>query len=446
MKNLKLIAIVSGLILALVLIAGLVLQKKLEDDPTFLNDYVDENSISAFSSNSDITVKEKDVNVNNQSVFVNNPESANESITNIQMKANLTKEEWENRIENGINSEGIHNADRECKKLFYYSQLDSFNKQLYLEIYICLRDYKTGIALCSLDKNDIDYVFNVVLADHPEIFYADGYLITNYTHNDELALIEFSPAFTMTQEEITEAKKQVDIYTNDFLESVPAKASEYDKIKYTYEYIILNTDYSIESGNNQNILSVCIDGKSVCKGYAKTFQYLTSKLGIESTLVVGSVINGDGHAWNLVVCGGQYYYVDCTWGDSSYVSTYQKTQNSEDINYDYLNITTVELQKTHIIDNYTALPLCNSTANNYYVKEGMYFTSVDEKQLSVLFTMALKDDNKYATIKCSNINVYKEMGQYLFEDQNVFYYLSDKNTSLTVYKNEDLYIYSMPLE
>lgn len=445
MKNLKYIAAVLGLVLVLVIVASLVLDKKLEEDSTFVSDIVDFDKLNVTSSNNESN--KKDLKLSDNTVFSENPEDNSDSSENgMFMKATLTREEWQNRIDNGINSSGLREADIKCKKLYYYSHLDDFKKQLYLEIYICLRDLKTGIPLCSTSTDEIDEAFNCVMYDHPEIFYADGYLVTRYSLNDEIALIEISPAFTMTKEEINEQQKYVDAYAKAFLDNLPKNSSEYEKIKFAYEFVILTTDYDTNAVENQNIISVCRYQKSVCKGYAKTFQYLTSLVGVKSTVISGTVGNGDGHAWNLVVCNDQYYYVDCTWGDSSYMANYQSTHNSDDINYDYLNITTVELQKTHTISDFVEVPLCNATKNNYYVREELYFTSVDEEQLKKAFKFASYSDRNTVEIKCSNQSVYNRMGQYLFDEQNVFYYLPSKSSSMKVFKNPDLLIYSIPLE
>lgn len=262
--------------------------------------------------------------------------------------------------------------------------------------------------------------------------------------DDTISRIEFTPAFTMDFADRLDAQQYIEMYTEAFLAAAPQNTTEYEKIKFTYEFVILNTEYKLDSPENQNILSVMVNRQSVCQGYAKTFQYLMKKIGVECFLVVGTVGNGDSHAWNMVKCNDEYYYVDCTWGDSSYLSNIRNEDNIGGINYDYLNVTTQELNLTHTIDNFADVPFCTSVKYNYYVYENLYFTSVDDDQLSKAFRNAQINNYDSVEIKCANDFVYKEMEGYLMDEQHIFNYVPGVE-NITVYKNSDLKIYSFPL-
>ena len=100
------------------------------------------------------------------------------------------------------------------------------------------------------------------------------------------------------------------------------RGDTYEKIKYIYETLIRQVEYQEDSGQNQNIRSVFLEGKTVCMGYSKAAQYLLNRMGIFCTLVTGTV-NGDrpsSHAWNLVKIGEEYYFMDVTWGNPGYLN------------------------------------------------------------------------------------------------------------------------------
>ena len=58
-----------------------------------------------------------------------------------------------------------------------------------------------------------------------------------------------------------------------------------------------------------------VAGKTVCTGYARAFKALCDALDIPCWTVNG-YMDGEGHAWNVVLLNGETFYVDCTFGDT----------------------------------------------------------------------------------------------------------------------------------
>ena len=314
---------------------------------------------------------------------------------------------------------------REGESGYAYSMLSEEEQKLYLEIRDALLNFEEDVKLSSFDKDEIAHAFQCVLNDHPEIFYVDGYTYTEYTLGDILKKITFTGTYRLTQEEISQRQIQIDSYVNQCLADMPEDADDYAKVKYIYEYLIHHTEYDAAAQDNQNICSVFIEGRSVCQGYAKATQYLLNQAGIFSTLVLGRVVGGDGHAWNLVRIDGKYYYVDTTWGDASYqaIGGGYPGEKIPTINYDYLCVSTEQMNLTHELDNVVELPECNSMEDNYYVREGLYFTQWDQEQIERIFREEYKKGSAYVTLKCGNYSVYRQMHDALIKNQEIFKYL-----------------------
>ena len=326
---------------------------------------------------------------------------------------------------------------------YAYQMLSENEQAVYIEMLWALLEFQDNVKLSTVDPEEITHVFQCVLNDHPEIFYVDGYTYTQYTVGDMLKKITFTGNYRIGRDEIAERQAQIDAYADKCLSGLSTDADEYETVKYVYEYLINHTEYDASAEDNQNICSVFLDGRSVCQGYAKATQYLLKQAGIRSTLVLGNVSGGEGHAWNLVQIDGEWYYVDTTWGDASYQAvggqdSYPK-KAMPTINYDYLCVTTKQLCTTHVIDNIVELPECTSMENNYYVREGLYLTTLDKEQLERIFRNGYEKGSAYVTLKCSSEQLYKQLQEMLITEQNIFYYLDCPDGVVSYTDSEEQY-------
>ncbi len=299
----------------------------------------------------------------------------------------------------------------------WYRDIDAVLGNMQKERELAPEGFKEG-----LNEEDIDRIFQCVLNDHPEYFYVEGYTYTKYTQMDKLVKLVFSGTYSVSLQEAERRHSQIVLAVEQLLAGVPEEASDYDKVKYVYETLIRETEYDLSAPDNQNIYSVFVNHASVCQGYAKATQYLLNKLGIDCTLVLGTVDTGEGHAWNLVKVDGEYYYVDTTWGDASYQTEGEGAFMMPEINYDYLCVTTGQISRTHTLGDEEPMPECDALEANYYIKEGAYFDSFDEEQLKGFFEEAQEQGRSDVTLKCGNEEVYGEFKRRLLEEQEIFDY------------------------
>ena len=364
------------------------------------------------------------------------------SDSRLYRQEDLEAEQEDTRLPEQVFSQADEKLREEQSGCYAFGKLSEEEQQVYLEILEALVDFRENVRLSTCDKELISRVFQCVLNDHPEIFYVEGYSYTEYTLGNLLKKITFTGSYRFSPEEVTEKQKQIDNYVNQCLAGMPEDADEYGKVKYIYEYLIHHTDYDAAAKDSQNICSVFLEHKSVCQGYAKATQYLLNRAGIFATLVLGRVVGGEGHAWNLVRIDGAYYYLDTTWGDASYQAVGGSNYPIEKIptiNYDYLCVTTEQMEVTHTPDNVVELPLCTAIDANYYVREGAYFTEWDEGKIEQIFADSYEKGEAYVTLKCEGPDVYREMRDTLIGQQGIFRYLDAPDRAVSYVENEKQY-------
>ncbi|SFG04196.1 Transglutaminase-like superfamily protein [Lachnospiraceae bacterium C7] len=66
----------------------------------------------------------------------------------------------------------------------------------------------------------------------------------------------------------------------------------------------------VSNDKDQSAVSAVLDKKSVCTGYAKTFEMISNAMGIDAVNVTSAT-----HQWTLVKIGSKWYNVDATWDD-----------------------------------------------------------------------------------------------------------------------------------
>ena len=327
------------------------------------------------------------------------------------------------RTDAGLTDERIAALLVENRGLYYFDRLNESEQRLYAELFHIMTSLSTNVYLSEKDADVIEKVQNCVMNDHPEIFYITGYYSTRYTIGNETVGYAFTGRSPIDAAEIARRREQIEQYVNNCLAGVNPGWDDYGKIRYIYDYLITNTSYNLQAPDNQNICSVMIGRQSVCQGYAKAAQLLLNRLGIPCTLVIGtansSSLSGP-HAWNVVYSGGNWYHLDVTWGDAAFRDA---NQQSEGTNYDYLLTTTADISATHTIETVVEMPYCDHLDDNYYVREGAYFSEASLQAFSDLASRKHSEGADCVRFKCATQDIYTQMISLLIDEKHIFDYI-----------------------
>ncbi len=298
--------------------------------------------------------------------------------------------------------------EEEIGQKFYYQQLSEEDRLTYREILEGLNTNTEEIYIHASDAERANEIFQYILKDCPEIFWCDGTIsATSYEGAESYTVL--TPTYAYGNEDKERMKAEIEAQAFECLSGISADDLDYNKILYVYEYIVNTVDYDLEAPDNQNIYSVFMHRRSVCAGYSKAAQYLLERLGVFCTYVTGTTSGGQNHAWNLVKCEGDYYYMDVTWGDPVFqASEGEDVKQFQTISYDFMLCDDGELFKNHTPDRDVALPACTTMNRNYYMMNNMYYTSYDPDLALMRMNDVISSGENPSVLKFATDAVYDQ--------------------------------------
>ena len=230
----------------------------------------------------------------------------------------------------------------------YYQMLSENQQSVYRQIYANAQNLTEKFAPeKTVSASDVKTAFEAVIGDHPEMFWLETGYSSKYLANGQC--VEIDLKYNSTADDLESAKQRFDAAAQNLITGAASLDSNYEKEKYVHDALASVVTYDLTADMNQSAYSALVNGKSVCAGYARAYQYLLQQLGIPCYYCTG--YSGGDHAWNIVKLEDGYYNVDVTWDDAAA------------IRYDYFNKTDADFASTHVRQNLSVyLPACNGTA------------------------------------------------------------------------------------
>lgn len=230
----------------------------------------------------------------------------------------------------------------------YYQMLSENQQSVYRQIYANAQNLTEKFAPeKTVSASDVKIAFEAVIGDHPEMFWLETGYSSKYLANGQC--VEIDLKYNSTADDLESAKQRFDAAAQNLITGAASLDSNYEKEKYVHDALASAVTYDLTADMNQSAYSALVNGKSVCAGYTRAYQYLLQQLGIPCYYCTG--YSGGDHAWNIVKLEDGYYNVDVTWDDAAA------------IRYDYFNKTDADFASTHVRQNLSVyLPACNGTA------------------------------------------------------------------------------------
>lgn len=310
---------------------------------------------------------------------------------------------------------------------YYFKQLTEEEQRVYRELLKGIRAREKEFYLTISDDDSIDRSYHAVLKDHPEIFWVhnrEKIYKTTYSDSDYCV---FTPGYTYTDSEIDEIQTAMEQSFQEVRALIPEDAGDYEKVRIVYTYVIDHTQYQTGE-DDQSIAGVFWKKTAVCAGYAGAVQYLLERLDIPCIYVDGSTKGStEGHAWDIVKIGQEYYYVDATNGDQPDFLNGDAAQLEEHktIIYDYLCPFPEEYEKTYTPSEELTVPACTAKDLDFYVLNQGYFEDYSWQDIYDYCKMRLDNGAAVVRFKFGSQEAFSEACQELLDDgvvQNVAQY------------------------
>ncbi|MCH5213148.1 MAG: hypothetical protein J1G06_09040 [Oscillospiraceae bacterium] len=215
-----------------------------------------------------------------------------------------------------------------------------------------------------MNKNEITYVVIYTITRSGKTY--TGYEFT-YTYSyDILKAVAAGKESTLNTKQ-----QQVLKVAKDFIASLPAEMTDYDKELAIHNYVCEKLSYM--NDNKLENITDCygglILGRGNCTAYTDSFNLLCGLVGLDTGRVICTV-NGGAHALNYINIDGEYYFVDCTFDDG--------IDSSIGYGLFYFNMPYSAITKTHNLPNLPFVPTEGTNSYGYYQRNGMYADSPDE--------------------------------------------------------------------
>lgn len=315
---------------------------------------------------------------------------------------------------------------------YYFKQLNEEEQRVYRELLKGIRAREKDFYLTLSQDDSIDRCYHAVLKDHPEIFWVHNHEKIYKTTYSDSDYCTFTPGYIYTESEISEIQNAMEAGFQEVSSLIPADASDYEKVRIVYTYVIDNTQYQA-SDDDQSIAGVFWKKEAVCAGYAGAVQYLLERIGVPCIYVDGSTQGStEGHAWNIVKLDGEYYYVDATNGDQPDFLNGNAAQLEEHktIIYDYLCPFPEEYEKKYIRSEELTVPDCTAKDMNFYVLNQGCFDGYDWETIYDYCKMRLDNGAAVVRFKFSNQEAFAAACNELLDNgevQNVAQYYMNQN-------------------
>ena len=278
----------------------------------------------------------------------------------------------------------------------YYELLTRVEQKCYNEILTKIESYKAEWSFSQTSFDFIVKVYRSVLKDHPEYFWlspdCEG---TTITSGSELTVL-FRPKIEVEINQIMTMRQKVDNCVKDLISKAKRRSLHlYEQVLFIHDYLVMNTDYVLNTSHCYDAYGCLILHRAVCSGYAAAFQMLMKKLGVECGRISGwsssKICEDTSHVWNYVKLSDGYYYIDVTWDDP----IINNGVAADNLSHDFFCVNLNEMRLTHRFAMDQFIPQNYGAKYDYYRYKSWYMDTYSFSALRMLAMRQLQCSDRF---------------------------------------------------
>lgn len=306
------------------------------------------------------------------------------------------------------------------------SEANNDGKYDTLSVYAGNKDYS---------EKDIYTAATAYFDDNPQVFWCDKSIECVYSEKDGAYVSAFS---FYPIDDINSMSRKLSHEVLRIVNEAPAVTDHYYVEKYVHDDLVENCKYMIPQYRNglaSTSYGCLVNNNANCEGITDGFNLVMKCLGYETLKIYGYTQQLGLHTWSCIKLGKEWYMTDVTWD-----------LREGGHRYDYFNMSTNEISKTHNIERTydkveeynislelankffnVYVPKCSDLNQSYFARESYAVTKESDiyknKYLLEYIHKACKSGFDYCSLKISADRVsVDKIVEKMFSDENIEYY------------------------
>ena len=254
---------------------------------------------------------------------------------------------------------------------FFYDALDENEKGCYLAMYTAIQKEEECCEIPHVSSAQAQAAYAALLADRPDVYWTRDYW---YQECENGVVFQPEYLFTLAERGAADSRMTEALKT---LERDVDGLDEYEKARTLFERTVQWVAYEETAENGQTLYGALLQRRAVCAGWARLYQYLLARQGVETAYIEGTVEDGARHAWIAAKIDGEWAYFDPTSAGT------QQTQpppgcRPPPCQYAFFGMTDADLTALgYKAAAHLALPAATSLSNTYYSRTGNLLSTYD---------------------------------------------------------------------